>query len=70
MSRMSLVSLLARLDWRLILMDAVKSRPTSWSERPVTEWRNAGDCIFCALMDALRNFGVDPYEAIVEWKVR
>ena len=65
--RMHLVALLARLDWREVLRYAIESRPTSWSEKPVVEWRNAGDTIFCGVMNALREFGVDPYEAVVEW---
>mgnify|MGYP000220889400 CR=1 FL=1 len=34
------------LDWKQILYKAVQSRPSSWRvEDPVTEYRNASDCI-------------------------
>ncbi|RLE67050.1 MAG: hypothetical protein DRJ38_00320 [Thermoprotei archaeon] len=62
---MRLIELLARLDWRMILRDAIERRPSSWSERPVIEWRNAGDCIYCAVVEALRDAGIDPYKARV-----
>ncbi|RLG93767.1 hypothetical protein DRO29_07290 [Candidatus Bathyarchaeota archaeon] len=65
---MSLFSLLAFLDWRQILKLAIKIRPTSWSESPVIEWRNAGDTIFSALINVLEQHGVDPYLTIVKIK--
>ena len=58
---MSLFSLLAFLDWKQILRLAISLRPTSWSEKPVTEWRNAGDTIFSALTYVLEKCGIDPY---------
>jgi len=53
----SLAQILGELDWRIILKKAINSRPTSWGENPVIEWRNAGDTIYCALMSELRKRG-------------
>lgn len=44
---------LYKLNWINILNEAIKSRPTSWSETPVREWRNAGDTICSSLIRAL-----------------
>ena len=51
---------LARLDWILILHNAIESRPTSWGERPVVEWRNASDEVWSALMRAMREARLIP----------
>jgi len=59
----SLFGLLAQLDWKEILRYAIESRKSSWADNPVREWRNAGDTVFCALLEALRKKGVDPYAA-------
>ena len=53
----SLTEILAKMDWKKILKEAVESRPSSWSSRPVVEWRNASDTVFCALMNELRRKG-------------
>ncbi len=37
---------LAQLDWIMILHNAIESRPTSWREDPVYEYRNASDEIW------------------------
>ena len=51
---------LYNLDWIQILNDAIKSRPTSWAENPVIEWRNASDEICGAVCTALVMKGVMP----------
>jgi hypothetical protein len=53
----TLLEILAPIDWRNILINAIKSRPSSWGENPVREWRNAGDTIYCALISELRKRG-------------
>jgi predicted metal-dependent peptidase len=54
----SLTEILAKLDWQAILRKAIESRPTSWGDNPVREWRNAGDTVYCALMAELKRRGV------------
>ena len=44
-----------RLDWIKILRRAIELRPSSWSDHPVIEWRNASDCLCIAVIDALKN---------------
>lgn len=56
----TLTQILSELDWKTILKNAVESRPTSWASKPVVEWRNAGDTIYCALMRELRKRGYVP----------
>jgi hypothetical protein len=56
----TLTQILSELDWRIILKNAVENRPTSWANKPVVEWRNAGDTIYCALMQELRKRGYVP----------
>lgn len=53
----TLTEILAELDWRYILKNAIKLRQSSWSQNPVIEWRNAGDTIYCALINELRTRG-------------
>lgn len=53
----SLTQILAKLDWKMILKCAVELRPSSWSDRPVIEWKNAGDTMYSALMIELRKRG-------------
>jgi len=53
----TLTELLSKIEWRNILMNAIKSRQTSWGQSPVREWRNAGDTIYCALINELRRMG-------------
>ena len=44
------------LDWKQILYKAVQSRPTSWRvENPVTEYRNASDCIAQQVIHEMKN---------------
>ena len=43
-----------RLDWIKILRRAIELRPTSWSDNPVREWRNAADCLCIAIIDTLK----------------
>jgi len=45
--------ILYRLDWKKIMYDAYRMRPSSWREDPILEWRNASDCVCFAVMDAL-----------------
>jgi len=45
--------ILYRLDWKKIIHDAYRMRPSSWREDPILEWRNASDCVCFAVMDAL-----------------
>jgi len=45
--------IIGRLDWIKIMDKAIKSRPTSWDDNPIREWRNASDCVYWAVMDAL-----------------
>lgn len=49
---------LAQLDWILILDEAIKSRPRSWSNNPVVEWRNASDEVWMAVISALEEKGL------------
>lgn len=49
---------LALLDWIAILARAIESRPTSWGQDPVIEWRNASDEVCGALMQALEAKGL------------
>ena len=49
---------LYKLNWIKILNDAINDRKTSWSERPVREWRNAGDTVCFALIHALEDKGL------------
>ena len=53
----SLTQILAELDWKEILREAIQLRSSSWADRPVVEYRNAGDTIYCALMMELRKRG-------------
>lgn len=39
-----------QLDWIKILNEAIKSRPSSWNDNPIREWRNASDEILGALI--------------------
>ncbi len=50
--------ILFKLDWKEILYNAIKNRPTSWNENPVLEWRNASDTILSALLRELEKRGV------------
>lgn len=56
--KQNLKTLLYRLDWISILDEAIKARPASWKEHPVTEYRNASDEICSALIHALENKGI------------
>ena len=49
-----------RLDWIKILDRAIKMRPTSWTERPVLEYRNASDEILCAMMHFAKDVNLFP----------
>jgi hypothetical protein len=49
---------LARLDWIKILDNAIKSRPTSWNDNPVREWRNASDEVYMAVIHAMEDIGI------------
>ena len=53
----TLTQILANIDWRTILINAIKSRPSSWGDIHIIEWKNAGDTIYCALIDELRKRG-------------
>jgi hypothetical protein len=53
----TLRQILSEIDWKLVLKNAIENRPTSWGDNPVREWRNAGDTIYCALMNELRKRG-------------
>ena len=53
-----LKTLLYRLNWIKILDEAIKMRPTSWKENPVTEYRNASDEINSALIRTLEDVDV------------
>jgi hypothetical protein len=53
----TLRQILSKIDWKLVLKNAIERRPTSWGDKPVREWRNAGDSVYCALMDELRKRG-------------
>jgi hypothetical protein len=46
------------LDWIGILKAAIESRPTSWGDDPVREWRNASDEVCFALARALEAKGL------------
>ncbi len=59
-SRKELQEKLWQLDWIQILKEAVESRPTSWGDRPVIEWRNASDCICHSVIHALEREGIIP----------
>ena len=61
----TLIGVLARLDWKEILRKSIERRKTSWSEQPVIEWRNASDCVYCSVVEALREAGFDPYRTAV-----
>jgi hypothetical protein len=41
--REEIKNVLYGLNWIKILNDAIKSRPLSWNDNPVREWRNASD---------------------------
>jgi len=64
----SLAGLLANLDWKKILYHAVNEGVLSsaWSEKPVREWRNAADSIYCSILFHLREMEIDPYRTIVK----
>ena len=49
-----------RLDWIKILDRAIKMRPTSWRENPVSEYRNASDEILSALMHFAKEANLFP----------
>jgi hypothetical protein len=51
---------LGKLDWIKILGTAIKYRPTSWAEHPVIEYRNAGDCMWSAVVKELEDKKVIP----------
>ena len=53
-----LKSRMYRLNWVKIIQRAVKSRPTSWGENPVVEWRNASDEVCYAVVDAMKKAGL------------
>lgn len=57
-----------RLNWIKILDSAIKSRPTSWREDPVFEYRNASDEVKWAIMRACYGAGIfnDPWEQAAE----
>ena len=47
------------LDWKQILSRAIQSRPTSWRvENPVTEYRNASDCIASEVIQEMKKNGL------------
>jgi hypothetical protein len=60
----TLTQILGELDWMKILKNAINSRPSSWSDKPVLEWRNAGDTVFCALVNELRERGYGSYSLL------
>jgi len=67
--RKSLFGVLVSLDWIKILREAIEGRRSSWGERPVVEWRNAGDQVFSALIAELNRKKIDPFKAkVVEVK--
>lgn len=66
----TLFGTLARLDWSKILRNAIENRRSSWGNDVVREWRNASDEIFGALMQALREKEIDPYEMFLIKKER
>ena len=49
---------LACLDWIKILDDAIENRPTSWSEFPVSEWKNASDETFMSVLKEMKKKGL------------
>lgn len=53
----TLTQILSNIDWLNILIGAVNNRKSSWGDNPVREWRNAGDTIYCALINELRKRG-------------
>lgn len=52
--RVELATVLRDLDWIKILKSAIEMRTSSWGDHPVREWRNAGDCVLFAVLQALR----------------
>ena len=44
-----------QLNWIKILDEAIKSRPSSWNDNPVREWRNASDEILGALINQMED---------------
>lgn len=65
-TKRSLFGLLARLDWIKILRNAIDSRSSSWSQKPVVEWRNAGDTLFSAVISELERKKIDTFESKVK----
>jgi len=63
----SLAALLAELDWIKILDYAVNKSVfhSAWHKNPIVEWRNAGDSIYTATLQALRDVGIDAYKTKV-----
>ena len=59
-----------QLDWIKILATAIASRPTSWRENPVWEWRNAADTINFALVSELdrQEITIDPLSILTRKK--
>lgn len=49
---------LYQLDWIRILKRAIDSRPRSWSDNPVLEFRNASDEVLAAMMDQAIDKGI------------
>ncbi len=64
----SIAGLLGRLDWIEILDYAINKSilSTAWNKNPVKEWRNAGDSIYLAILNQLRQQGINPYKTKVE----
>lgn len=61
--RISLKIDIYQLDWIKILKQAIDRRPRSWSENPIWEWRNAGDEVCHALVQALEEKGIlEPFK--------
>jgi len=55
---------ISKLNWARVLDEAIKSRPTSWKQDPVWEYRNASDEVKWAMMRACYETGVfdDPWK--------
>jgi len=48
------VDSLYKLDWIIIMRDAIEMRPSSWNQNPIREWRNSSDEVCSATIGALR----------------
>lgn len=51
---------MARMNWPKILNAAIEGRRTSWGDEPVREWRNAGDEVFMAVINAMEQANIIP----------